>query len=277
MGKIEAIIATIMAVKEGTDELGKLFSVSISNEFYDALDKITFLNNETIGINSYGKIIDETSAIGEAMCNLGNLAIWGVLLFYCFYGLFHYFLSKKFEMPMKVFIRSIVFGILVNSSFFVCYSAIYFTENITQYIIEYCGGKTSFSYVESAKDELKLEVDNDGEEISVFSMEDLVKVANYFMTFILGIMLGCRFILIKALTLFSPVFFAFGCSTITEKLLKKGMILYLGLLSFQIILVVILEIFKRINFGEDAILQIMLISMMMLSVKMTKKYFKTIN
>ena len=192
MGKIEAIIAAIMAAKEGAEELGDLFSVSVDSGFYIALDKITFLNNKVLGVSGGGKIIDETAILSQAICNLSNLVIWGVLLIYCFYGLFHYFLSKKFEMPVKVFIRSIVFGVLVNSAVFVCYSAIYFTENITEYIVEYCGGKTSFSYMEDAKNTLKLEVENDSDEMNVFSMEDLVKVTNYFMTFIIGIMLGCR-------------------------------------------------------------------------------------
>lgn len=277
MGKIEAIIAAIMAAKEGVEELDGLFSVSVDSGFYSALDKITFLNNKVLGISGSGKIIDDTAVLSQAVCNLSNLVIWGVLLVYCFYGLFHYFLSKKFEMPVKVFIRSIVFGVLVNSAVFVCYSAIYFTENITEYIVEYCGGKTSFSYIEEAKDTLKLEVENDSDEMNVFSMEDLVKMANYFMTFILGIMLGCRFILIKVLVIFSPLIFAFGCSSTTEGFFKKGMILFLNLLSFQIVAVIILEIFKRTNFGEDAILQIMLISTMLLSINLIKKYFKTIN
>ncbi len=273
MGKIEAIIASIMAIKEGADELGKLFSVTISGKFYSAMDKITFLDSKALGIGSNGKIIDGTSTLGEAVCNLSNLVIWGVLLLYCFYGLFHYFLSRKFEMPMKVFIRSVVFGILVNSAFFICFSAVYFTENITQYIIEFCGGETSFCYFENAKDDLQLEVDTDSDNVNIFTAEDLIKVSNYFMTFVLGIMLGIRFILIKVLIILSPIFFALGCSTITEKWLKSGVILFLKLLSFQVVAVIVLEIFKKINFGEEAILQIMLISAMLLSVKAIKKIF----
>lgn len=271
MGKIEAIIASIMAIKEGADELGELFSVTISGKFYSAIDKITFLDSKTLGFGNNGKIIDGTSTLGEAVCNLSNLVVWGVLLLYCFYSLFHYFLSKKFEMPMKVFIRSVIFGILVNSAFFICFSAVYFTENITQYIVEFCGGETSFCYLENAKDDLQLEVDTDSDNVNIFTAEDLIKVSNYFMTFILGVMLGIRFLLIKVLIIFSPIFFAFGCSGITEKWLKSGMILFLKLLSFQIVMVVVLEIFKKINFGEDTILQIILVSTMLFSIKAFKK------
>lgn len=271
MEKLEAVIATIMMLKEAGEEIGDLFSTSISSDFYSSLDKITFLTNKSIGLGNNGGIIDSTLKIGEATLGIGNLLVWGVLLFYVFCSLFQYFLSREVEIPWKVFIRSIIFGILLNSAFFICYYSIYFVENATQYIIEVCGGETSFSYIESLKADLDFETDEDIEEISIFSMDELLKIATYFMTFALGVTLGLRFIFIKTMILISPILLALGCTKLTEKFLIKSVKLFLKLLVYQIIVVVILEIFKNFNFTEGAILQIMLVSTMLLSIKIVKK------
>ena len=45
--------------------------------------------------------------------NLTNIAICGILLFYTFLSLFQYFLSKKMEMPWKIFVRTIVLFMLL--------------------------------------------------------------------------------------------------------------------------------------------------------------------
>lgn len=273
MGKLEVVIATLMALKEAGEEISDCFSVSISEDFYSALDKITFLTNKSLGLGSNGTITDSTAMLGNATCGLGNLIIWGILLYYCFCSLFQYFLSREVEIPWKVFIRSIIFGILINSSFFVCYSAVYFTENITLYISEYCGGKTSFSYIENSKSELDLEAEEDIEEIDIFSMDELIEIVAYFMTFILGIVLGARFIFLKAIIILSPLLFAFGCSKVTEKIFIKSGRLFLKLLVYQIVVVVILEIFKNLNFTENAILQILLVSTMLIGIKIAKKIY----
>lgn len=273
MGKLEVVIATLMALKEAGEEISDWFSVSISEDFYSALDKITFLTNKSLGLGSNGTITDSTAMLGNATCGLGNLIIWGILLYYCFCSLFQYFLSREVEIPWKVFIRSIIFGILINSSFFVCYSAVYFTENITLYISEYCGGKTSFSYIENSKSELDLEAEEDIEEIDIFSMDELTEIVAYFMTFILGIVLGARFIFLKAIIILSPLLFAFGCSKVTEKIFIKSGRLFLKLLVYQIVIVVILEIFKNLKFTENAILQILLVSTMLISIKIAKKIY----
>lgn len=271
MEKLEVVIATLMALKEAGEEISDLFSVSISEEFYFALDKITFLTNKSLGLGSNGTITDSTAMLGNATCGLGNLIIWGILLYYCFCSLFQYFLSREVEIPWKVFIRSIIFGILINSSFFVCYSAVYFTENITLYISEYCGGKTSFSYIENSKSELDLE--EDIEEIDIFSMDELIEIVAYFMIFILGMVLGARFIFLKAIIILSPLLFAFGCSKVTEKIFIKSGRLFLKLLVYQIMVAVILEIFKNLEFTENAILQILLVSTMLISIKIAKKIY----
>ncbi len=271
MEKLEIIIATLMVLKEAGEEISDWFSVSISEEFYSALDKITFLTNKSLGLSGNGTITDATSTLGEATCGIGNLIVWGILLYYCFCSLFQYFLSREVEIPWKVFIRSIIFGILINSSFFICYQAVYFAENITLYISEYCGGKTSFSYMETFSDELDLETDEGLEEISIFSMNELIKVSAYFMTFVMSVTLGGRFIIIKALIILSPILLAFGCSKLTEKILTKSGKLFLKLLGYQIVVVIVLEIFNNLSFSGDAILEILFISTMLVAIKFAKK------
>lgn len=273
MGKIEAVTATVIGIKEVIDGISIFFTNSIPKDYYKSLDELTFLNNKTLGLDSYGNIFDSSKIIGDGIYNLSNIIIWGILLFYGFVSIFGYFLSGKIELPWKTIIRTVIFGVLINTSFFICYSAVYFTENITEYLIDYCGGETSFLYLENMSRELDMEIEDEIGENYIFSMEELMKISSYILIFLFNIVMGMRFILLKIIIIFSPVIFAFGCSKLTEKIFLKCSKLFLRLLTYQIIIVIILEIFSELNFTKDYILQIILISVMLLSIRIAKKIY----
>lgn len=269
MGKLETVIATGITIKEGVNEILDLFDISISSKYYESLDTLTFLDSKILGLGSDGKIIDSTKIIGEAIYNLSNLVIWGIIIYYLFLSLFSYFLSKKVEMPWQIFIRNVICGVLINASFFICYSAVYLTENATCYITESCGGNTSFAYLEDKSYELDMVVNEEIE--NVFIMDELIKIAMYISLLFLNIVTGIRFIVIKLFILFSPLIFALGCSKSTEKTMFKLITMFIKLLVYQIIIAVILEIVLRVNFIEETILRVLIISTMLICIRFMKK------
>ena len=269
MGKLESITAIILAGKEVFEGVADFFKVSISGDFYKSLDKITFLTNETLGLSSSGSIIDATKSIGEAVCSLSNIVIWAFLLVYGFCSLFQYFLSKKVTVPWKMFIRSIVFLAFVNAAFFICYTLVFFTENITEYIVSYSGDDISFAFFDN--DNMK--IDKEIEEIDVLDMDDLMKLSSYFFLFAFSIILGMRFLLIKTIIIFSPIILCFGCFELTEKVFFKVGVLFLKLLFYQVFITVVLEILSNVNFSEDGILNILFLATMLLGIRLNKKMF----
>lgn len=269
MGKLEALVAMGISTKEIIDGIQDFFNTSIPDTYYDSLDKLAFLDCKMLGITSDGYITDSTKVIGEAICNLSNLVVWGILLFYLFLSLFGYFWSKRMEIPWQIFIRIVICGVLINSAFFIAYSGVYLIENTTDYIVEYCGGNTSFSYMEERVSTLDIVVDEEIKNILV--MDELLKVSMYVSVFFLNIVLGIRYVLIKFLVLFLPVIIAFGCSKITEKIFFKSVKLLAKLLLYQVFMVVFLEIAFKMNFISDTINKILSIGIMWLCIGVIKK------
>lgn len=269
MGKVEAIAAIAFSGKEIIEGIFDFFKKSVSSDFYNSLDKLTFLTNSSLGLSETGSIVDDSRVFGEAICNLSNIVIWGILLIYGFLLLFQYFLSKKIEIPWKMFIRAIIFLVFANAAFFICYSLVFFAENITEYIREFTGGGIDFSVLNNDTIKIKESM----EEMNVFNMEDLMKITSYFLIFILSITLGMRFILIKAMIIFSPVIFCLGCFDLTEKIFFKIGALFIKLIFYQVFIVVILGVFSKVNFAGDSILSILSISTIFLGIKLAKKIY----
>ena len=271
MSKLDGIIEGIIAAKEIIGGISDFFSTSISPGFYSNLDSLTFLTNKTLGLDLTAGVIDSTKSLGECVSSLCIVVLFGVLLFYGFCSLFQYFFSKQIDIPWKMFIRLVVFFALSNMAVLICYTTVFFTENITEYIISSCDKEISFSMFEV--NQYDLEIEEKIEEIDVFSMEDLLKVSSYILIFMLAIVMGCRFILIKIIIIFSPILFIFGGLKITEKIFFKSSILFLKLLSYQIIVAIILAIFINLNFGESIILQVFFVSTLFLLIKFMKKIY----
>ena len=88
MDKLENLVAIGLSIKEIISAIFGFFKTSISSDYYKTLDMLTFLNSKSLGFSSDGKLIDSTRIVGEAVCNLSSLVIWGVFIYYLFFSLF---------------------------------------------------------------------------------------------------------------------------------------------------------------------------------------------
>ena len=269
MEKLEALVAIGISIKEIVNGIQNFFNTSISGTYYDSLDELTFLNCKTIGITPNGYMADSMKTLGESVCNLSNFVVWGILLYYLFLSLFGYFLSGKIDTPWQIFIRIIICGVLINSAFFISYSAIYLTENFTECIVEVCGGNTSLSYIEDKTNVLDIAVDEEIENI--FVMDELLKVTLYISVFLLNIVVGVRFILINFFVIFLPIIIALGCSKITEKILLKSIAFFVKLLLYQVFVAILLEIVIKFDYMGDKANEVVSIAVMWIFIGTVKK------
>jgi len=260
MGKAVAIGEIAIVLKEVIDSASNFFTESIPGNFCEMMDDLAFLTSGFLKLNSSGEFLDNTKNVADAVMGLSNLVIWGILLFYVFRSLFAYFLSKKTDMPWKFFIRIIIFGILANTSFFICYTAVFFAENSTAYIREYVGKKdVSFCLLEEY---IEPEIIENDEESDIYTMDVLVSVFIYFSSFFTAICLAGRYIFIKVLILVSPIFFIFGGFKISEKLFYKWCKIFLSLIFLQIFFSISLAVVGLTNESNDVILQILVCGML---------------
>lgn len=265
MSKITAIAEFAIVAGEVVDTVSDFFSETVSSEFFKMLNDFAFLNAKFLGINEKGKFFDGTEVILRGVLNLTSVFLWGILLFFCFKSIFSYFLSKKVDIPWKIFVRGVVFWILANASTFICFSGIFFAENLTEYIREYVGKKVvTFEIIEENIVDIE---PSDDEEVDVFDFNKLLSVFVYFSSFALSISLGIRYLIIKALIILSPIFFCFGIIKSTEKIFFLWGKMFLGLVFLQFIYAVILGIVSNINFGATLYFNVLICAMEILFCK----------
>jgi len=280
MDKIIAIGEAVMILKELWNSASDLFSKAIPDNFYEIINSLLFLTCKTLGIGASGNFIDKTQKLASSIMNLCSIVIWSILLFYGFRSLFSYFLSKKVDMPWKSFIRLIIFGILANSAFFISYTGVYFAENITECIKQAVGEENvSFSFLKEYVEENDIEEDVENleeEENSekVYTIEALISLFTYFSSFLLVVCLGGRYVLIKFLILFSPIFFIFGGLKCTEKIFF-GWCKNFGILIFlQIFFEIILAVCNLYNEGNTEISQILICGTLLVMCKNIISFLK---
>lgn len=268
MGKILAVGEAVVVIKELWNSASDFFEKLVPKDFYKMLDDIAFLDAKFLEVSSDGKMLDNSAKIAEAILNLSNFVIWGILLFYAFKSIFAYFISKNSDVPWKFFIRIIIFGILANASVFICYTGIFLTENSTEYLREYIGkDKVSFSILEDYIVEEEL-----GQEEEVYTFDAIMSIFIYFSTFFLSICLGGRYILLKTLILFSPIFFILGGFKDSEKIFFSWCKKIVFLLFMQLFLCVILGVVNLCDSDEKLFSQLLICSMLFLISKNTVRF-----
>lgn len=216
--------------------------VSITNDFMPILDEIVFLSPQNIGFNNEGNIMGNMSQFADILLIIANSLIFGALIYYGIRSVFSYFLSREVDNPWRVVIRIIIIGILMNVAYFVCYQAIYIISEITDIIRREIGYNIlSFENLNKIVNDL-IEPVESSEDMNFFSVEGMISIFVHVGTFILGIMYAVRYILLKVITLFSPIAFIFFMNTSTEHIFKIWAKIFIFLMATQIIVAIVLGI-----------------------------------
>ena len=113
--------------------LSSLFS-SIDNNIYGTLDDLAFVNTDIIHNNVFEKIFGTNSSSGLLL--IANSLIVAFALYYCFKLLYAKFTSIQIENPYQFVFKLVIFGIVVNSSYFICEQIIYINSLISSSICE---------------------------------------------------------------------------------------------------------------------------------------------
>ena len=242
----EIIINTINTIFE------KLFS-SIDNNLYTVLDDITFINTDILDDKNFEKIFGTTTT--EGILLIANSLLIGVIIYYGIKLLMANFTYTQIEMPNQFIFKLIIFGICMNSSYFIINELIGMMSSITLAIRDIgedlFGKNICFSELIST---INTTASINTSTINVFSIDGLIK--GTLTVSLLGLVLSysLRYIMIKVFVLFSPFAFLSLSQNSTSWFFKSWIKNLFSLLFIQVIAAIILLIMFSMNFSSNNIL-----------------------
>ena len=228
--------------------LSSLFS-SIDNNIYSILDDITFVSSDLLYDSYFEKILGTSTSNGILL--ICNAMLFGLTLFYSLQYLLAHFTYKSVESPMQFILKATIFGICINSSYFIIGEILEIFSNITLAIRSI--GETLFNK-NICFSELILEINNfisTDSTLNIFSLDGLLKV--FLSTSLLNLVFtySFRYVMIKIFILLTP--FAL-LSLILEKtswFFKSWIRNLFSLLFIQIIVAIVLLLLFSMDYSSN--------------------------
>lgn len=121
-----SIISTINTI------FGNLFS-SVDNSLYEILDDLVFINNNVLKDKYFSNIFGISTNKGILL--IANSLLVGFVLYYSARLMMSNFTYQRTENPAQFVIKCIIFGICMNSSFFIIEQIINLNFNVCSLII----------------------------------------------------------------------------------------------------------------------------------------------
>ena len=179
---------------------------SIDNSLYDLLDDLIFLNGDILKDKYFDKLFGTSTANGVLL--IANSLLIGFLLYYAVKYMTANFTYGKIENPVQFIFKCILFGICMNSAFFIVEQIINLNFNISSLIKgigeDLWGKNISFSeLITEINNNLNINEDN----INIFTIDGLIKGTLTVSLLNLVFSYSLRYIMIKIFVLLSP--FAF--------------------------------------------------------------------
>ena len=106
----QIIINTINTIFEN------LFS-SIDNNLYSILDKIVFIDSNILNDKNFENIFGTSTSTGILL--VANSLLLGFIIYYSISYLISHITYNKVDRPFSFIFKMIIFGICMNSSFFI--------------------------------------------------------------------------------------------------------------------------------------------------------------
>ena len=231
--------------------LNTLFS-SIDNSVYDTLDKLAFINTNIFNNSIFEKLFGHNSNNGLLL--IANSLLIAVCIYYCFKLIYSHFTGIQIERPYQFVFKLLIFGIFINSSYFICEFFVYFNSLISDAIREVgqniIGEKISFS---NLIENLNSIVTVDSTNLNVFSFDGLLKslISISFISLLFSYSL--RYIMIKVLILLTPFALLTLINSSSSWFFKSWLKIFLSLLFIQPFVSIVLLIIFALDFNSPDI------------------------
>lgn len=238
----QTIIDTINSI------FNTLFS-SIDNNLYSILDKLLFINEDILKESFLEHLLG--NSFSKSLLIVANSLLFGFSLYYCFRLLFSHLSYVELEKPYHFIFKLLIFGICINSSYFICEKIVTLNSLISSSICEV--GKNVF-HMNISFSSLILELNSiisvEQTSFNIFSVDGLIKSFISFGLFNLVFSYSLRYILLKVFILITPFAFLTLINHSTSWFFKTWFRTFLGLLLLQSFASIILLVIFSLDFSS---------------------------
>lgn len=244
-----------------TDTINSLFSdlfSSIDNSIYYILDDITFIDTSIISDKVFKNILGLSSS--EGILIVANSLIFGLLLYYAISRLISYFTGSEVQHSRSFVFRVIIYGILMNSSYFICEQIINLNSLVSlaiRNIGELVYNKDiCFSTFVS---ELNSFISTSDNSFNLFSVDGIIRSFISLGLFNLIFSYSLRYILIKVFVLICPFAILSLIHHKTKWIFTSWLRVFMSLLLLQLFISLVLLVCFSFSYSNNMISKLMYI------------------
>ncbi len=242
----QTIIDTINSI------FNNLFS-SIDNNLYSILDRLLFVDENMLTESFLENLLGDS--FSKSLLVIANSLLIGFSLYYCFKLLFSHFSYLEIEKPTQFIFKLLIFGICINSSYFICEKILSINYLISSSICEV--GKNIFN-MDISFSNLLLELNSiihiEESSFNIFSVDGLMKSFISLGLFNLIFSYSLRYILLKVFILITPFAFLTLINHSTSWFFKTWIRTLFGLLLLQSFVSIILLVIFSLQFNSQDLL-----------------------
>lgn len=238
---------------ETINTIFKNLFASIDSNLYDVLDNIVFVNKDILTDTYFSKIFGLSSTNGILL--VANSLLIGFLLYYSARYMLSNFTYSKIENPVQFVFKCIIFGIAMNSSFFIIEQVLNLNFGVCELIRsigqDLFGKEVCFNEL---LNEINQNLAMNTENIDIFTIDGLIKgtVTVSFMNLVLSYSL--RYVIIKVLILLAPFAFLSLILENTAHFFKSWYRSLFSLLFIQIIVAIVLLLLFSMDYTKANLL-----------------------
>ena len=228
-----------------------LFS-SIDSKLYDILDNLAFINTDILKDKYFSNIFGTSTTSGILL--ISNSLLIGIIIYFSIKFLMSRFIDNKIESPIQFIFKLLIFGICMNSAYFIIEQIIKLNFNISAAIMsigeDIFGKKICFSSL-IYNINLSLSKSN---ELNIFTIEGITTGAIITSLLNLVFSYSVRYIMVKIFILLSPFAFLSLCLESTSWFFRAWSKNLFSLLLVQIIISIILVIIFSMDYESHDLL-----------------------
>lgn len=240
-----SIIETINSIFE------TLFS-SIDTTIYSVLDELIFIDKNILNDSIFQKIFGSNSNNGLLV--IANSLLVGLSLYYAIRLIYSYYMNLQIERPYQFIFKLLIFGIVMNCSYFICNQFIQINSFISDAIrtvgSNIFGHNISFSELINKLNYISIKEN----EFNIFSFNGLIKSFISISLFNLIFSYSLRYIMVKVFILITPFAILSLINESTSWFFKTWLRTVLSLLFQQSLVAIILLIIFSFNFFSNNII-----------------------
>ena len=239
----QTIIDTINTILEN------LFS-SIDNNLYVLLDDLTFIDSDIINDDYFQNILGTSTSSGILF--VANSLLFALLLYYGIKYLLSHLTYNQIDKPSSFIIKLVIFGICMNSSFFLIDLFLDFISNISLFIRSI--GENLFNEeicFSNLINNINSQISVDTSSLNIFSVDGLIKGTLSISLLNLVFSYSLRYILVKVFILLTPFAILSLSLSNTSWFFKSWLKNLFSLLFIQIIVSLVLVLLFSIDYSDS--------------------------